>query len=197
VLTRTQKHRGSDEESLDALQQKHEGFVREAVRLRTKYESAIKLLIGIESEWIRDLSAALVRRMMHASPLQFVIGSVHHVHGIPIDFDHALYLAAQDRCGGSEDKLWEDFYDAQHDMLLRLQPRVVGHFDLIRLHGKQPDLDPQTKPTIWSRIVRNLELVRAQGALLEVNSSALRKKLAEPYPVRSICKVSFPGDRPC
>jgi histidinol-phosphatase (PHP family) len=112
------------------------------------------------------------------------------VHGIPIDYDAATYAKAVEK-SGSEIRLFADYYDSQFEMLKSLRPRVVGHFDLIRLLAREPDADLKTygDGEIWEKAVRNLEIIKEQGGLLEVNSAGLRKGLREPYPGRNICEV--------
>jgi histidinol-phosphatase (PHP family) len=160
------------------------------VRLRDKYKDRINILIGFEGEWIRSSSAALVRSVMSIPETEFFIGSVHHVHEIPIDFNRAMYAEAREAAGGTDEMLFEDYFDAQFDMLNALKPQVVGHFDLIRLLSSEPDCEFRNMKGVWERVVRNLELIVEQGGLLEVNSSALRKGLREPYPGHSVCQVS-------
>lgn len=122
--------------------------------------------------------------------MDFFIGSVHHVHEIPIDYDKAFFARAVEAAGGSEERLYEDYFDSQLEMLQALTPVVVGHFDLIRLLSEEPNRDLKAwKKGVWERIVRNLKVVVEQGGLLEINSAALRKGLKEPYPARSICEV--------
>lgn len=151
----------------------------------------IKIVIGFEGEWIRPDYAETMREMMQNPNVEFFLGSVHHVHEIPIDYDRALYEKARDVAGGSDARLFEDYFDSQYEMLKEMQPRVVAHFDLIRLFSDDPDRDLKTMEGVWSRIVRNLKLIKEQGGLLEINSSALRKGMREPYPTRSVCEVSW------
>ena len=120
--------------------------------------------------------------------MDFFIGSVHHVHEIPIDFDAAFYGKAREVAGGTDERLFEDYFDAQFEMLKALKPRVVGHFDLIRLLSDEPDRDLRKMKGVWERVVRNLKYVVGQNGLVEINSSALRKGLKEPYPGRSVCE---------
>jgi histidinol-phosphatase (PHP family) len=122
--------------------------------------------------------------------VDYFIGSVHHTHSVPIDYDAASYaraVAASSR-GGTEEGLYEDYYDLQHEMLKALEPRVVGHFDLVRLMSSQPGRDIREWKGVWEKVRRNLELVKEQGGMLECNSSALRKGLDEPYPCRAIAE---------
>jgi histidinol-phosphatase (PHP family) len=119
--------------------------------------------------------------------IDYFIGSVHHVHEIPIDYDRAFYVKARDIAGGTDERLFEDYFDSQYEMLTALKPKVVGHFDLIRLLSDEPNRDLRGMKGIWERVVRNLGLIVEQGGLMEINSSALRKGLLEPYPLRSVC----------
>jgi histidinol-phosphatase (PHP family) len=130
----------------------------------------------------------LVNELASNPAVDFFIGSLHHVHSIPIDYDPALYAKARSVSGGSDEKLFEDYFDSQYQMLLTLKPRVVGHFDLIRLMSDLPNRDLRELKGVWERIVRNLKVIVEQGGLVEVNSSGLRKGLKEPYPSRSVCE---------
>lgn len=88
-----------------------------------------------------------------------------------------------------EEAMYERYYDQQYEMLVALRPRVVGHFDLIRLMSADPGRDVRRWPGVWERVERNLSFVASYGGWLECNSSALRKGLAEPYPCRVIAEV--------
>jgi histidinol-phosphatase (PHP family) len=167
-----------------------DGFYAEAQRVRKQYRSKIDILIGFESEWIRASSQKLIQALLAKHDWDYFIGSVHHVHGVPIDFDVAKYRAARARCPGKTDAaLFEAYFDAQHDMLRAVRPPIVGHFDLVRLFSDDPDEPLSTHEGVWTRILRNLRFVQSYGGLMELNSSAVRKGLAEPYPSVAVCKV--------
>lgn len=161
----------------------------EATRLRGVYSSQIQILIGFESEWIRPSTLDTIHGLMSKYTFDFFMGSVHHTHTIPIDFDKPTYQNARERAGGSDERLFEDYFDEQYEMLKALKPPVVGHFDLIRLLSDQPDEGFKGLSGVWERIQRNLEYVTSYGGILELNSSALRKGLAQPYPCLPICQV--------
>lgn len=126
------------------------------------------------------------------------------MNGIPIDYDKDYYARArasvraqvetegegQDGVDVAEQRMYERYYDQQYEMLVALRPRIVGHFDLIRLMSTDPGRDVRRWPGVWNRIVRNLSFVASYGGWLECNSSALRKGLDEPYPCRVIAEVS-------
>lgn len=108
---------------------------------------------------------------------------------VPIDYDAALYAKAVEKSGGSEEELYEDYFEQQFEMLQTLKPKVVGHFDLVRLLSEKPGRDLTEWKGVWEKVLRNLLEVVKYGGLLEINTSALRKGLAEPYPGRQICEV--------
>jgi histidinol-phosphatase (PHP family) len=110
------------------------------------------------------------------------------VHQIPIDYDAKFYRKARDAAGGTDERLFEDYFDSQYEMLNALKPKVVGHFDLIRLLSDEPDRDLREMKGVWEKAVRNLKLVVEQGGLMEINSAGLRKGLEEPYPGRAVCE---------
>ncbi|KAH8690863.1 Polymerase/histidinol phosphatase-like protein [Talaromyces proteolyticus] len=163
-------------------------FFAEALRLREKYASQIKLLIGFEIDWIRPESLTLIETSLSRFPFELLVGSVHHVHTIPIDYDAAMYGQAREAAGGTDERLFEDYYDSQLDMLQKLKPPVVGHFDLVRLKSDDPNATFTKYPRVWEKIRRNLQFVASYGGMLELNSAALRKGMSEPYPKAEICK---------
>lgn len=173
----------------DQTQISHKAFFQEAIRLREKYHSKISIVIGFESDWIRPGSLDLINLSLQSNNVDFFVGSVHHVHTIPIDYDQADYEAAREIAGGSDQDLFADFFDAQLAMLKATRPLVIGHFDLIRLKSENPDGSFQTWPNVWERIVRNLEFVSSYGGLLEINFASLRKGMGEPYPKDEIAQV--------
>lgn len=167
------------------------------MRLRTKYASQIQLIIGFECDWIRPSSENLISRSLSKFPFEFFVGSVHHTHTVPIDYDRPMYEQARQRAGGTDERLFEDYFDSQFDMLRKLRPPVVGHFDLIRLKSDDMERSFMSFPGVWSRILRNLDFIAEYGGLIELNSAAIRKGMSEPYPKAEICRVSLLSSSLC
>jgi histidinol-phosphatase (PHP family) len=178
-----------------SLAQLFDDFLVEAVRVKKVYSSQINILIGFESEWIRPSTLQTIREILAKFSFDFFMGSVHHTHTHPIDFDRATYEQARAAAGGTDERLFEDYFDAQWEMLKALRPPVVGHFDLIRLLSDHRDRDFDAMKGVWERIERNLKFVASYGGILELNSSGLRKGLAEPYPCMPVCQVRHTASR--
>ena len=165
-------------------------YFEAASSLRDKYTSDIDICIGFESDWIRPESRDLIEASMRDHAFDFFVGSVHHVHTIPIDYDAQMYMDARQKAGGTDEALFGDYFDAQLDMLHAVKPLVVGHLDLIRLKSDNPNVNFRTMTGVWQRVLRNLDFIASYGGLLEINTAALRKGMAEPYPQKDICQVS-------
>ncbi|KAG0002820.1 histidinolphosphatase [Entomortierella chlamydospora] len=143
--------------------------------------------------------------------VQYIVGSLHHIHGIPLDFSQELYLKALEDVGhGSWETLFREYFNAQFEMLQGLEPEVVGHLDLVRIffsaikghhhhhhhNGQEQDEDEgeqeqgtgQNKLTeeLWTLVKRNVDFVIGYGGLFELNSRAWKKGLADAYPQRDI-----------
>lgn len=174
--------------TLEGMIANQAAYFKEASRLREQYQSLIRMPIGFESDWCGPDSQALIEESLQAHPFDYYIGSIHHVGGVPIDYDAATYELARKQNGGTDTTLFEAYYDEQLEMLQKLRPVVVGHFDLIRLKSDQPNLDWTSVPSVWRKILRNLDFIATYGGILEINTAALRKGMEQPYPKAEICR---------
>lgn len=165
-------------------------YFEAAQALRTKFQAQIHILVGFESEWCGARSLKLIERSLSTYQYDFFIGSLHHVRGVPIDYDHVMYNRVRDDIDGTDQGLFAEYYDEQLTMLQALRPPVVGHFDLIRLKSSNTNVSWKSMKDIWSKILRNLDYVSSYGGILEINTAALRKGMNEPYPSSEICQVS-------
>lgn len=179
------------------LDQQFIAFLGEASRLQTQYAPQISLLVGLETEFIstQDLEELSCILTQHRSIIQYIVGSVHHVNGIPIDFDEPTYetcvasfavegLTARDQL----ERYLSAYFDAQYEILQRFKPEIVGHIDLCRLYT--PDLQFTEFPLVWEKIERNVRYAISYGALFEVNAAAFRKKWKAAYPGIDVAEVS-------
>ncbi|POY74535.1 hypothetical protein BMF94_2295 [Rhodotorula taiwanensis] len=171
-----------------------EAYLVEAHRLKKLYADRIQLLVGLETEYIDDAGLdkldQLIRR--HGNSIDYLVGSVHHCDTVPIDFDKDLFDSCLARQAGPTEQdrfstLFCTYFDNQYKILTRLEPEVVGHFDLCRLY--YPDVDFKQMPEVWRRIERNIDYAIGYGALFEVNASAFRKGWNTAYPASDIFRT--------
>jgi histidinol-phosphatase (PHP family) len=152
-----------------------------------------KFLVGMEVEGINEAHIEYTNEIKNRYDLDMVVGSVHFVKGIPIDFDRGQFLKAVEVCGGLR-QLFLEYFQLQYKVISGIHPEVIGHFDLIRLFTQENDVDDTTGkllkdvdlehdwPEVWEQIKTNLLLANSYNALIELNSSAIRKQWQTPYP---------------
>jgi histidinol-phosphatase (PHP family) len=187
-------------EGLDAgaLLERFAEYITVCRRLQARYRDRIEIWVGFETEYYMG-SLDLTRRLIAQFSPDYVVGSVHHVKEIPFDYSPERYREAADRCGGI-DGLYAAYFDQQYEMLRALNPRVVGHLDLIRIYD--PEYSTRlVKPGIWKKILRNLACVRQLGLILDFNLRPLSRGEKEPYLSAPILKQAvhmgidvIPGD---
>ncbi|EIN04080.1 histidinol phosphate phosphatase H [Punctularia strigosozonata HHB-11173 SS5] len=183
--------------SIDDLEERFRSFLHEAWRLKAQYASQITLLVGLETESISPIDLeqldALLER--HAGQIDYIVGSVHHVNEIPIDFDFATYERCLDSFTSAEvtsnhERLARyllEYFKSQHTLLERFKPAVVGHFDLCRLYT--PDVRISDFPDAYAQMEANIALAIGYGALFEVNAAAFRKGWEDAYPGTDVVEV--------
>ncbi|KAI0316038.1 Polymerase/histidinol phosphatase-like protein [Amylostereum chailletii] len=186
--------------ALQELATQFDDFVTEATRVRHLYADQINLLVGLETEYISrgDLDGLAEVLDRYKDSIDHIVGSIHHVNGIPIDFDKdtfdrclASIPAPLDREGDMEHRRQEAYlelyFDAQYEVLQRFHPEVVGHLDLCRLYT--PSVHLPDYPSAWEKLERNIKFGIEYGALFEANASALRKGWDASYPGYEVLKL--------
>ncbi|KAJ1970751.1 hypothetical protein H4R35_005679 [Dimargaris xerosporica] len=173
------------------LESTFEAYVTEARRLQAEYGTDdFTILVGAETEYIHTDSLTQMAALRKQYDLDYLVGSVHHVNEIPIDFSPALYDQALASCGNSLEALFEQYFDHQYELITALYPQVIGHFDLCRLLApRDHPLMKGLSPALRAKVDRNIDAVVSYGGLFEVNSRAYKKGLPDAYPQRDILEI--------
>jgi histidinol-phosphatase (PHP family) len=180
------------------LSARFDAYIKTCRELQKSHAPGLKILVGFETETYSG-SIEFAQQLIQKYHPDYVVGSVHHVDDINFDFDEAHYRLAVRELGSLE-ALYNRYFDQQYEMITRLKPGVVGHFDLVRLYD--PDYPERMgRPDIAGKIERNLAAVKELGLILDLNMRALHKGAPEPYPTRSILEKALemgitvvPGD---
>ena len=174
------------------------GYMSTCRRLRDKYASQIRILVAFETEAYSGYEKWVPAVREECKP-DYIVGSVHQINDELFDGSPEWYRAAADTVGGV-DALYCAYFDRQYEMISKLRPEVIGHFDLVRIFD--PDYRARlVKPFVWDRVMRNLEAIRDLGSILDFNLAALKKGQPEPYVCRPVLEQALkmgiavvPGD---
>ncbi|WP_419176204.1 histidinol-phosphatase [Desulfosediminicola sp.] len=173
-------------------------YMGECKRLQEKYAGQLQIFAAMEIETYSGYDTFIPSLIEKYQP-DYLVGSVHFVDDLGFDYSKEQYDETADAVGGY-DKMYCRYFDIQHEMLERLQPAVVGHFDLIRIF----DADYKSrllKPEINERVERNLEVIKKHDLIMDLNLRSLLKGAEEPYITGSILQKArdmgisvVPGD---
>ncbi|TFL04577.1 Polymerase/histidinol phosphatase-like protein [Pterulicium gracile] len=186
-------------------------FLEEAHRLKEIYADQITLLVGLETEYITptDLEGLGALIETHGDQIEYMVGGVHHVRGMPIDFDRETWEECvrsfdsdeyDDGFTGRERSLaggtYSDsalsaflcaYFDAQYTLISIVRPSIIAHMDLCRLYA--PSLRFADFPEVWERVERNVRVASDYGALFEANAAAFRKGWEDAYPGSDVLQL--------
>ena len=160
--------------------------------LHARFGDDIQLFIGFETEYYGPNPCKRIEQAIERYKPDIVVGSIHHVDDIPIDFDRDTYQRAVEHCGGVE-ALYARYYDQQYELIRCLGnytnsiPVILGHMDLIKIF--KPAHTPS--PDVWHKIKRNIELAISCNIIIEINARAFKKELREPYPNKKIIEYAI------
>ena len=181
---------------VDTLSKQFDDFIVEAHRLKQLYAPQITLLVGLETDYITttDLDGLETLLQRHGDRIEYIVGSIHHVNGIPIDFDLPTYQRALEsfdigKGGDRREFFLLAYFDAQYELIRRFKPEIIAHFDLCRLYN--PDLRFADFPVVQKLIERNIRFAVDYGALFEINAAAFRKEWPTPYPAEDVVEVLY------
>lgn len=195
LLYPNQKEAGLDAETLYV---EFAEYIKKCRELQAKYASQIKVYVGAETETYSGYETFIPGLIEKFKP-DYVVGSIHHVDDMGIDYSAEQYGETAHALGGV-DAMYERYFDQQYEMISHLRPAVVGHFDLVRIFD--PDYRSRLeKPSIRERVTRNLKRVRELDLILDFDLRSLYKGADEPYITESILRQALemgiavvPGD---
>ncbi|KAF7290366.1 Histidinol-phosphatase [Mycena chlorophos] len=107
-----------------------------------------------EAHRLKKLYVSQIRLLRHFGRIEYLVGSVHHVNGTPIDFSTRPRSAKPRRKQARPTLSSLHISEAQYEMLQRLRPEIVGHFDLCRLYT--PGLQFANYPDALKLAQRNI-----------------------------------------
>lgn len=180
------------------LLQRFEDYLVEARRCAQHWKGTMQVLVGAELENIDGGCIEYLQTVLNGHKddvggeragkgrVDYLVGSLHHVDSIPIDFDRKTFQSALDtyRLEGEEAtgasgnsavvfqtrahlRLVLSYLDRQHSLIEHFKPEVVGHFDLCRL------FQPGTPMTTASSL-NEIEDKESQRLLQQVEEAVCR-----------------------
>lgn len=173
------------------LEANFERYAHTITQLADEFADRLTVLRGFEIEVVpQDRYGELVNHYRRKYRFDYIVGSVHYLHDASIDgYSEKDFLETMAQVGGME-AVAVQYYHTVAEMAQAVRPEVIGHLDLVRLKATRLGLADQVATERVRKAVEDaLEVIRAVGSRVEVNTSALRKGLDQPYPADWIVQM--------
>lgn len=165
---------------LDSRFAQFEAYAQASREAVDAFAGRIEVLRGFETEVVPTASyVADMQQLREQHGFDYVVGSVHWIDETPIDLSAELFEEVAARLGGVE-ALFVRYYASVAEMVERLRPEVVGHFDLPRLYSA--DHEAHEASVVRAAAEDALRVIVEIGSFVEVNTAGYRKGLGGPYP---------------
>lgn len=163
-------------------------YVSEIRSLATKYTDRMRILCGVEADYIPGDTTPEQARYAHLR-LDYLIGSIHWVVApdgghVPVDHEPELLMAGIRAHFKGDVKAYLRAYFAQNrDMVSRYDFNVVGHPDLVRKFNGVLHYFDEAAPWYQEELRLTADAIAASGKIVEVNTGAIsRGWMDDAYP---------------
>ena len=164
------------------------GYFAEVRALAKRYAGRIRVLCGLEADYIPGDTEPDRRRYAEFSP-DYLIGSVHYVAApdgcrVPVDDSPGLLaegIAAH--FGGDVCAYVRAYFRQERDMVRAFDFDVVGHPDLVRKFNARDPYFDESAGWYMDELAETADAIASSGKLVEVNTGAIsRGWLDDAYP---------------
>jgi histidinol-phosphatase (PHP family) len=151
-------------------------------RLRKKYAGAITIKFGLEADYYPG-TESYVDEFISQHEFDYVIGSVHYLGAwpqtelIPVPMFERVAVNAR----------YEEYFERLGQLAQSGMCDIIAHFDLVKKNGVRPEDDAGV---VNDALRRALQAIRENDLCIEINTSGLRKKVAEVYPAENILRLA-------
>ena len=158
-------------------------YKQEITDLKEKYKDKINILLGIEYDYLSNVSC---------DGYDYIIGSVHYLlkngEYIFVDYSRERQIDSVNQYyGGDYYAFIEDYYAAVTDVYNKTKCDIIGHFDLVTKYNADGSLFDVNNPRYIKAWKRAADAIVKTPAIVEINTGGIaRGYLKEPYPSKEI-----------
>ena len=161
-------------------------FQAEVNALKEKYADKIRVLCGVEQEYMSDFPL---------DGFDYSIGSVHYffVQNKYSHVDHSeeYFLSSVNKYfGGDFYAAAENYYESVANVIEKTGADIIGHFDLVNKFNEGCKFFDVKHPRYVAAYTKALDKLLKTGRPFEINTGAIsRGYRTEPYPHADILKI--------
>jgi histidinol-phosphatase (PHP family) len=170
-------------------------YIKEVNKLKKVYENRIKVLVGLELDYIPDFKMEYIDKEIF-NELDYWIGSVHFLGKNKngdywtVDYNEKeLRKGVEDSFEGDIKKAVETYYKYLEEMVEIYQPTILGHLDLIKKNNGNSNFFNENEKWYRDAVFSLLEKIKKGNTVIELNTGGkYRGYTLDYYPSNWILK---------
>ncbi|MBQ6847941.1 MAG: histidinol-phosphatase [Clostridia bacterium] len=162
-----------------------EDYIKTLKELKNKYRNDIQIYVGIEEDALAPIK--------NRNAFDYIIGSHHYIKLdgkiYPLDIEFSTYKKILSLFDSSE-RFAENYYSTFCDYILKYNPTIIGHFDLLTKFDEQ-DGNLLLSDERYNKVAEKYMKVAIKSqSFFEVNTGAIsRGYRTSPYPSESLLHI--------
>ncbi len=169
-------------------------YIQEVREAQATWGHKIKLLLGYEVDYLPQYHAEM-QAALKAYPADYHVGSIHTVDHFRSDHENWMidYTEASFEEGLSENggiaAVYTRYYALIREFARQHDHKIVGHLDLIKKFNVDNRYFDGTSEHYLSQVEATLDVLKATGKIVEVNTAGLFKGVGDLYPSDPILQM--------
>lgn len=162
-----------------------DNYLNETKRLKKIYEDKIKLFTSMEFDYIPKISED-IRERAEKYNLDYIISSIHLVSSenglwfIDGSKQESYDKGLIECFGGDIKKAVKAFYSQTNEMISKINPNILGHFDKVKMHNKDRYFK-EDEPWYRDLVMESIDLMKQNNTICEINTRGLYKGRSNDY----------------
>jgi len=162
-------------------------YIEEVKKLKKKYKKDIKVLLGLELDYIPDYKLDYIDKKIFKS-LDYWIGSIHFLGQYKnkeywtVDYNlNELKKGIQESFEGDVEKAVIQYYKHMEDLVKNYKPDILGHLDLIKKNNEGNTFFSEKESWYRKSISSLLNKVEKSNTVVELNTGGKYRGYTENY----------------
>lgn len=176
-------------------------YINDVRKCAEKYKNKIAVLCGFEADYVPPITKPDYSAYKKLSP-DFLIGSVHYIFTptgrLAVDYAaESLKAKITELYDDNPQKMVEDYFALEREMLKKSRFTIIGHADLVRKNNAKLNMFNESDLWYKNEIKRTADSIQKAGVIAEINTGAIaRGTMDDVYPSEEFLRLLYERDVP-
>lgn len=169
-------------------------YTKEVREAQEEFEGKIKILLGYEVDYLPSVDDQM-RANLAKYPADYWVGSIHIVDHFRsnheswlVDYSPEVFEEGMEEIGGPQ-AVYTRYYELIREFATKYNHRIVGHLDMIKKFNVNKRYFDTDSEDYLSQVEATLDVLKATGKIVEINTAGAFKDIGEIYPSDKILQM--------